>query len=205
MRQHRYTTLITAPTVEPLTLAEARLHLRLDSDDTEPNPLITALIVAARERAELETSRQLITATWSLVLPAFPCGVIELPRPPLVSVTGVTYVDLAGVTQTWSSSEYQFIAPSGPYCGRGLLAPRYGYTYPDTQPDTLAAVTVTFTAGYGANASSVPQSIKQAMLLLISDWYQHPEQVVVGDNAVAIPLPVGAAALLRPFRNDSTR
>jgi uncharacterized phiE125 gp8 family phage protein len=194
-----------APTSEPLTLAEVKLHLRVDSDITAHDSLITALIVAARERAELETNRQLITATWQLVLEAFPCVEIELPRPPLLSVTSVTYVDPAGVSQTWSTSEYQFIATSGPYARRGVLRPKYGYTFPDTRPDTLAAVTVTFTAGYGTSADSVPQSIKHAMLLMIGDWYAHTEQLVVGQSAVALPLPVGARALLRPFRNHPTQ
>jgi len=200
----RWLNLVTPPAeaVEPVTLTEAKAHLRIDADITTYDQLVTDLIVAARDRAELETNRQLLTAGYQLVMDAFPCGPIELPRPPLQSVTAVTYVDAGGLTQTWSSSLYQQLAPRGPFAGRGLLMPVYGEIYPVTRPETLAAVTVAFTAGYGLAATTVPRSIRQACLLMIGDWFRMPEQMVIGENAFAFPLPVGAAALLRPFKSE---
>jgi uncharacterized phiE125 gp8 family phage protein len=202
----RWLSLVDESNVEPIEVAEAKRHLRIEATDTYYDALIDGLIQAARERAELETGRQLITAGYELALSAFPCdgAPIELPRPPLAAVSSITYVDSNGTTQTWSASDYQVLAPSGPYAARGLVLPVYGETYPDTRPETLEAVTVAYTAGYGAGPANVPRAIRQAMLLLIGDWFRFPEQVVAG-GAAQLPLPVGAAALLRPYRNEPTQ
>ena len=81
-------TLTTPPATEPITLAEANLHLKVDT--TDDDSLITRLIAAARARAEWHTGRAFITQTWTLHLDAWPaCGIIELPLPPLQSVTSI--------------------------------------------------------------------------------------------------------------------
>src|SRR4051812_2411410 len=88
--------LVTAPTSEPITRTEVKLHLRVDVDITAEDALIDAHIIAARRLVETHTGRQLITATWDLFLPGFPdCDVLALPNPPLQSVTSITYYDTA--------------------------------------------------------------------------------------------------------------
>src|SRR5688572_25610126 len=96
----------TPPAAEPVTTAEAKLHLRVtDSDD---DTYIGSLITAARQKLENENGLAFINQTWDLTLDAFPDlgDVIKFPIHPLSSVTSITYKDTDGTTQTWSSSMY---------------------------------------------------------------------------------------------------
>jgi uncharacterized phiE125 gp8 family phage protein len=148
---------VLAPATEPVTLDEAKKHLRVDVPDEDA--LIDDLIRGAREYAETFTHRSFLTQTWDDKREAFPCDgeAIWLPQPPLLSVTSVTYVDTAGVTQTWSPTLYTVDAPVGPKARAGCLVPNYGEIYPSTR-DVVNAVTIRFVAGYGA-ASAVPRLI----------------------------------------------
>lgn len=158
--------LITAPATEPVTLTEAKAHLRVTGADDDT--YITALITMARQYAEVFTRRALITQTWDLYLDAFPDYDIALPMPDLQSVTSVTYVDTDGVSQVLSSALYQVDLASI----RGRIAPAYNEEWPDTREETYGAVKVRFVCGYGA-ASAVPETIKGAMKLLIGHWFEN--------------------------------
>lgn len=185
--------LVTAPAVEPVTLAEARLHLKSDTDVTADDTLISALIVAARELAEAETRRALITQTWKLTLDEFPadCDPIRVPRPNLLTVTGITYVDTDGATQTLASSTYTVLTDRLP----GEIHLAYDEEWPETRA-VPNAVAVTFTCGYGAAASAVPGPIKAAMLLDIGDLYVNRESAIVGTIRTENP---AAKALRAPY------
>ncbi len=184
--------LITAPAAEPVTLAEAKLHLKVDGADDDA--LITTLVTAARRFAERFSRRALVTQTWDLVLDAFPAddGAIFVPRPQLQSVTSITYIDGAGSSQVLAASKYKVDIASQP----GRIAPAFGQSWPATRAE-MTAVTARFVAGYGA-ASDVPESIKQAILLLLAHWYENREAVHAGTGAARIPLTV--EALLRQHR-----
>ncbi len=182
--------LSSAPAVEPLTLAQAKLHLRFDAAD-EDVP-ITALIVAARRYVEKVTRRQLVTATYKLYLETL-SGVIRLPRPPLQSVTTVNYVDLAGATQTASSDDYTV----NKYPVVGTVGPDYTKSWPTVRGHTND-VTITYKAGYGDAGTDVPDDLKQAMKLLIGHWFEHREAVVVGVTAREVP--TAAVSLIWPYR-----
>jgi uncharacterized phiE125 gp8 family phage protein len=178
---------------EPVSLAEAKAHLREDS--TAADTTISALIVAARQYVEEHTGRALLTQTWSLVLDCFPTGgdqTIRLPRPPLVSVVSIVYVAGDGTSTTWGSANYRVDGSSEP--ARITLA--YDATWP-TARDVSNAVTITYQAGYGA-AAAVPDAIKQAMYLLIGHWYTSREAEVVG--TVVGRLGFAVDALLAPYR-----
>src|SRR5690348_16556758 len=95
--------LIADPATEPVSLAEAKAHLRVTASDEDA--LISALIIAAREAAEHELGRALITQTWEKTLDLFP-DAIELTNPPVQSVASVQYLDIDGVEQTLSSVSY---------------------------------------------------------------------------------------------------
>lgn len=177
----------TAPTTEPLTTAEAKLHLRVDHSDEDT--LIDNLIEAARNTIEARTGRALITQTLDMYLDRFPYGAepILLPRPPLVSVTSIVYTDSDGTANTtWTSTNYIVSTSREP--GRVSLA--YGVAYPATYyaPDV---VRVRYVAGYGA-ASAIPEGLRAAMLLLIGHWFTNREAVVVGTIATALPFAVEA-------------
>lgn len=189
--------LVTAPAEEPVTTAEAKSHLRVEhsADDS----LIDSLIVAARERVEAFTWRALVTQTWDMVMDDFPprSDIPIVPmKPPLQSVTSITYTDSAGESQTWDSSKYFVDAPSGPFAPHGRIVPASGEAYPDTT-DEINAVTVKFDAGYGA-AADVPEAIKRALLMLVGHLYEHRESVVVGTSGM--DMPQGLVYLLWPYR-----
>jgi uncharacterized phiE125 gp8 family phage protein len=164
-------TLHTAPSEEPVTLAEAKMHCRITSSTEDA--LISAWIIAARGRAENYTGRRVITQTWDWSMDAFPCGVVEVPNAPLQSVTEITYTDGAGIEQTLDPAAYQVDAKSDP----GRIAPAAGGTWVVASSNTLNAVTVRFVCGYGL-AVDVPNEIRAAMLLHISELNEHREAML---------------------------
>lgn len=172
--------LILGPASEPITIAEAKVHLRVESDFTDDDTLITALIVAARQGAEHMTGRALIPQTLELALDEFE-EEISLLRPPLASVSSVKYVDADGVLQTLSTSDYILDDHSAP----ARVVPAYGTSWPSTrcQPN---AVLIRYVAGY-ANAAAVPQEIKQWMLLRIGVMYENREEVNIGNIVTEMP------------------
>ena len=176
--------LVTAPTTEPLTLAEIKLAIHVDAADRDVD--LVGLALAAREYAEHDQKRALITQTWDKFFDfKFPAE-IELPMPPLQSVTSVTYIDGDGVSQTLATSDYTVDANREP----GLIVPSFGNSWPSTQ-SVINAVTVRFVAGYGG-PTSVPESTKRAMLMMMAHWLENPEAVVAGAAPNIVPLGVEA-------------
>lgn len=183
-----------SPAAEPVTLAQALVHLREGTDSGGPiDQTVTSLITAAREACEQRTERTLITTAWRLRLDTFPSGgAIELLQPPIISVTSVTYLDTEGVSRTVNPSDYVLDSASEP----GWLVPGPGKTWPETQAGAINAVTIDYTAGYGATAASVPAPLKQWILLAITTMYEtrasHGEKQLLPHDF--------ADALLAPYR-----
>lgn len=200
-------TLVTGPAIEPVSLAEMRGHLRVDS--TAEDALIESMIRAGRERVEAATNRQLMGATYDLVLDGFPCArAIELPRPSLRSVTSITYLDTAGASVTWSSSQYRVLAPAGPRSACGSVSPTYGVSWPATYP-VQGAVTIRFVAGYAAPGAgteseqaalraAVPAELCAAVRMAAAELYERREDAIVG--AAAATVPQGVLVLCGPYR-----
>lgn len=164
-------TLVTPPVAEPLSVEEAK-HQVLQGGTVDDAYLATVLIPAVRDRAELATQRALITQTWDLVLDRFPCdGFIEIPKPPLVSVTFLKYYDTAGTLTTWATTNYDVQAPAGPRCARGRLALSSGVSWPATDGE-LGDVTVRFVCGYGATGEFIPGLLRAAMLMDLAKLYE---------------------------------
>jgi uncharacterized phiE125 gp8 family phage protein len=181
------------PAVEPVSLEEAKGHLRVDGSDDDVQ--IAGFITAAREWAEEFQDRAYVTQTLELVLDAWPhpdapdYPVIKLPRSPLQSVASITYKSEDGQEHTLPASSYVFDAKSRP----ARVAPASRQSWPSDPLYPLGAITIRYTAGYG-DTSAVPQKVKQAMLLLIGHWYEHREEVNVGN--IVTQMPAGAEALL---------
>lgn len=188
-------TLVTGPKVEPISLAEAKLHLRVDI--TDDDTLIRSLIVTARENVEGISRRALITQTWKYILDEFPeDDEIVLPLPPLQSVASITYKDQDGNASTFSSGDYIVNTDADP----GKIVLGYGKSWPSTSLYPTGAVTVQFTAGFGDAATDVPEKYRQAMLLLIGHWYENREAIAT-TGAVPKEIPMGVESLLWLDRN----
>jgi len=179
--------LLTAPAEEPVTLAEARAHLRLDG--TEENPLVEALIAAARAALEAETRRAFVTQSWRLTLDDWPEGPVKLPLAPAQAVTAVRVASLSGAMLPIDPAFYETDLAGEP----PRLAAKRGQAWP--MPATrLAGIAVDFTAGYGA-AADVPPPLKQALLLLVAHWFEHREPMGAGTE-----LPRMITALVAPYK-----
>ena len=183
--------LVTPPTSEPVSLVEAKLHLRVDVDDDDA--LIGSLIAAARQSAETLTGRQMITARWKLVLDAFPCQIILLAKCPVQSVVNIQYLDMNGMSQTMPLIDYVVDTA----CEPARITPVFGKTWPSTLPQ-IGAVTITFDAGYGA-ASAVPEGIKSWIKLRVGSLYAHREEMSILMRGRIDPLPF-VDGLLDPYR-----
>lgn len=167
----------TAPAVEPVTLAEAKTHCRVDTSTDDA--YISSLIKAAREWVEQYLDRSLVHTQWAMRVDTFPLE-FELPRPPMATAgtttaVAVTYTLDTGNTTTLSASEYRVDREATP----GAIRPVYGGSWPGHRSDENA-VTVTWWGGYGASGSDVPQAIRHAMLMLIAFWYDNRSTVLTG-------------------------
>ena len=185
-----YTRLSIAPAIEPVTITEVKLHLRLATSAalaaayTTEDDLLGALIEAARSAAEDFTRRALITQTWKAYLDSWP-SVIRLPFPPFQSITSIVVEGVAFTNFTESLE--------------GIVKPASGSTWPILSASPGAdPIVITWVAGYGDAAADVPAQIRQAVLLLIGHWYNNREATLIGVSGSSLPLAV--EFLLNPFR-----
>lgn len=171
MQTPHYSLTETATTAEPVTWDDFAAHCRIDS--TGERTVIEAYLTAARVLAEQQSHRALMQRTVTLNLDRFPSGrrILELPRPPLASVTSITYLDSAGSTQTLASTDYIVDRAGMP----GRVQPIEGQVWP-TAADRIAAVTITYQAGATAS-SNVPETDKQAIRMLVGHWFANREAV----------------------------
>ena len=175
-------TLITPPALEPITLDEAKLHLRVETDLDDQ--LIEALIESARVTVETITNRALINQTWLHTFDRFPWeGELEL-QAGVSTINSVKYKDTDNVEQTLDAAVYELTK-----CAVPALRLAWQQEWPSTL-DHPESVSVEVVAGYGATAADVPASIRQAMLLLIGHWYENREASVIGTISGELPLAI---------------
>lgn len=183
----------TAPASEPITTAEAKEHLREDSSANDT--YIDTLIAAARQQCETFQRRSYITQTWTMKLPGFPTSFrpdnwfttgnndysITLPYPPAATVTSITYLDSDNASQTLATSVYQLDTYSEP----GRIYLKASQSWPGTYYID-EAVTIVYTAGYGA-AAAVPDTIKHAIKLMVGWMYEFREANISGTMIETVP------------------
>jgi uncharacterized phiE125 gp8 family phage protein len=176
-----YLTLKTPPVLRAVSDDEITSGLKLEASAVSEEADVVGKVEAAIEDVQNITGRQLITATWQLMLERFPdVSTIELPKPPLLTVVSITYLDEAGVTQTLAASKYAVLAPAGPRCVPGWISLNADQSWPSTYYYSDKAVTIEYTAGYGATPSTVPGFLRSMILLRLGELYEHREVGVVG-------------------------
>jgi Phage gp6-like head-tail connector protein len=212
---------VTPPAIEPVTLAEAKQHARIEYPDDDA--LVAVLITAARRYCETAIRAAFITQTWTLYLDSFPSaggyynraireiwpslgglpsglgfypglipnstGVIDIPLPPLQSVTSVNYYDFNGVLQTVPTSTYN-VSLGTP----GRIQPQYSMVWPISRP-TIDSVQITFVAGQNSAEAGVSANVQTAIKMLVAHWYENREAVAQGQYA---NVPMCVDALLTP-------
>lgn len=207
-------TLVTAPAVEPVTLAELREHARIDGSSEDG--YLEGLLTAARELVEQETRRCLVTQTWRLTLDDWPgtaqeewwdgqregpitllkaADWVELRKAPIAAITSVVTKDEDGTETTWASTNYYLARQPNGY---GRLARKSGAVWPIITLRAAGAIEITFTAGYGVAATAVPHALRHAMKLLATHWYEHRE--TIGMDASGQPMPMGVGRILAGYR-----
>lgn len=185
---------ISAPAVEPISVAEAKVHLRVF--DTSEDLLIAMLISSARRYAEAYCGRSFITQQWRWVGDYFPvCAHLE--RGPFQSIDAIGYTDMAGAVQSIAT-------PTAPDWAIDLtvptarVAPGFGRTWPQTLPQ-IAAATIDYTTGYGDAATDVPEGIRHWLLVRVNTAYENREEYAVMARGTVSAMPY-VDSLLNPYR-----
>jgi len=184
-------TIVTAPTIEPVTLEEVKDHIRLSStvSGTEDTMLLS-FITVARDYCERFQNRAFMQQTWDYVIDRWPVGNwITIPLPPLLSVTSVTYYSTGGTANTMTASTYIVDVDSEP----GRVALGYDEVWPTETLQPVNGVKVRFLAGYGSAVSSVPARVKDAIKSIVGHMYEHREDT---DIKELVTIPFGAENLL---------
>lgn len=148
------------PTIEPITLEELKDRMRVGST-CEFDAEIRLILNQARKQVEADTYRRLITQTVVGYMDAFRwVREIELRLAPVSSITSIVYTSTAGSSTTFASSRYATDLNSTP--PRIVLKTNEQWEY--TEDNTPNAVAITFVAGYGATAASVPPAARLAII-----------------------------------------
>lgn len=199
---------VTACPFEPIDRADVKVHLRVGADITADDTLIDGYIAAARAWVTAESWRALMPTEYELTLDSFPAGrEMELPYPPLQSVTWVKYTTAAGVLTTFDSANYV----TDPYSAPGRLRLVANASWPTGDFRAAGAVAVRYIAGsvaallVGASSApdiaaaraAVPAPLKSALLLLVGHLYENREAVTVGAGVSGAVLPLGVSALIK--------
>lgn len=186
---------LTQPAYEPVSLAQAREWLRLESDDTANTAVLQLLIAAMREDAENLTHRAFVSRQLRLNLEAWPsCHTygsrIELPYAPLISVDSFKYINTEGVLTTLATDQYSVHDEAEP----AFVIPAYQVTWP-TIRQVPNAIQITFTAGYAVGSppdeaaaqENVPRVLKLWMETKLATLFENREQIISGATVAKVP------------------
>ncbi len=170
------------PVVEPVTLADAKTHLRITH--ASEDALIAGLVAAAREEVERQTGIALIDQDWRLALDDWPAAnPVFLARHPVAQILSVTVYDADGAASLVPATDYQLDANSRP--ARLLFSKQ-------PQPGRcMNGIEIDFRAGFGASGADVPDLLKRAILILTAHWYEFRGTHGAGDHPVSIPAGFG--------------
>jgi uncharacterized phiE125 gp8 family phage protein len=196
--------IVEGPYDEPVTLTQAKAHLRVDTSDDDT--YISALITAARQHAEDFCQRSFTQRRYRLTLDSFPVSrdyPIYLPMGPVQSVDHIKYYGTGSPSGlvTWSNEDYIVDTSQVP----ARVTPATDGVWPSDVEQRIAAVQIQYVAGYQSDSSSptdyaanVPGPVKQGILMLIGHLYENRQDAVVG--RIVSDMPFASQALLFPYR-----
>lgn len=190
------------PENEPVTMEDARAHLRVDTFGSPPESdddfwIQNIGLPGAREWAELYSGVSIGLRSMELAMNRFPSGsVMTLPFGPVDSVTSIVYDDADGVEQIMDPADYTIDYYTGSLPSI-RLAP--GASWPTDARDQFDAIRVLYFAGYTPAGASppglrIPASMRSAILLMLGHLYENREAVNVGN--IINEFPLGARQLL---------
>ena len=166
--------LVTAPSTSPVTLAEAKSQLRVDFSDDDT--LIQRLIDTATSFMDAQgvLGRAMIQQTWAQWLSPNPNQIVYFAMSPFISLVSIHYYNSANSLTAATDSNFEVLGTKN----EKTISPKTDYSWPTTY-ERSDAIKLTFHAGYGSAITNVPQSVRQAMLLLVGHWYENREQTVM--------------------------
>lgn len=183
--------LTSGPALEPVSVADAKAHLRIDG--TAEDALIASLILTSRLHIEAALGYALIAQSWTLLLDAWPDGTsVVFPIRPILSIASARVLSATGVPTVMAASDYVLDGTA--------ITPRLVRTGSNWPLPGKAAngIEIAFTAGFGAAATDVPAPMRHALLLLVAHWYEHRDPIEIGSSLSNIPKAV--SDLLTPYR-----
>jgi uncharacterized phiE125 gp8 family phage protein len=187
--RYRSLTAITPPVIYPVTLSQAKSHLRVDEDFLEDDLYIMSLVAAATDHVESVSDRTLIRRQYRMRFDHFPSWDIPLPRPPIASgPIAVEYIPSDAVYSPLPFANFREDRDSTP----AAIRPQWNGTWPTTR-GAENDVSVTYWAGYGDSVENVPSPAKHCILLMLAHWYSVRESVVQGGLN---PVPMAVEVLL---------
>jgi uncharacterized phiE125 gp8 family phage protein len=188
--------LTAGPSAEPVSLAEAKAHLRVTSSSEDA--LIASLLAAARVHLERSLSRAFLSQSWSLFLDRWPAAYdLELPLAPVLSIAAIRVAGPGSNIVTLAAGDYRLdgqavppriVRTDGARWSAAALAPAQG----------ALGIEIAFVAGHGTAATDVPAQLRQAILLLLAHWFEGRSPIELG--ATGAPLPEAIAVLVQPYR-----
>lgn len=196
---YRSLTILTQPAAEPVTLAEAKAHVRVDT--AADDAYISSLIQVAREWCEAYSDETFVHTQYRMTLDSFPSE-IELPRPPMATAGTATAVVVTftlenQTTAVLATNQYRIDRTSKP----GVLRTNYNGSWPSHLLD-YNAVTITWHGGRDATGANLPQRFKSAVLWLVGMWY---ERRMAADAVNLSEIPFGVKSLLDSAKWGSYR
>lgn len=171
--------IITQPPVEPVTVFDVKQQLGIT--DAVSDDLIARRITQARQWAESYTARSFISQTLEIRRDCFD-EIIELEAPPIVSVISVKYINESGILTSVVTTDYVLDDyPLVPF-----VRPAYGVSWP-TPRSEKNAVRIQYVAGYGAEGTTVPGLIREAIILIVGNWTNFQPQAENGLFITRVP------------------
>jgi len=191
---HHALEIVDAPLVTPISLTEVKEQLRVES--TDDDTMLTRLIDVAVAYTDVQGAlgQAMISQKWAQWINSTPPQSVSLILGPVQGVTAVKYYDLDGTLQTDTLANYEVFGTQF----ATQISPKEGFSWPVAQ-DRQDAIKIEYEIGYGDAASDVPQTIRHALMLLVSHWYENREPELIG--TISKELPFGFEPLLNMHRN----